>query len=493
MIESFRPCPDCGGTGSIWKEKVQIPCSYCGGTGKAPRTYQSFLDAKTPRAQSAGFEPGALPAHLKDFQAAVVDFCIRQGRCGMYLDTGLGKTRCQLEWAHQSAEASNGRALILTPLAVARQFEAEALRLGYDARVIRDQSEAKAGINICNYDRLDKLDPEAFGAVSLDEASILKSFTGKTQQALTATFADHRFKCAATATPAPNDHMELGQQAAFLGIMPAFEMLMRWFINDTSTASQQWRLKGHAEEDFWDWLASWARMAQSPADLGFDDAGYILPALEIIRHRTVGDVKPQDGALFAADVSATTMHDMKRQTIAARADAAAAIVAAEPDEAWLIWTDTDYEADAVRAAISGTVEVRGSHSIDAKEERIGAFLNGEEKRLLSKPSICGYGLNAQHCARQIFVGRTFSYELWYQAVRRSWRFGQARPVHVHLIVAEGEDQIGRVIDRKADDHAKMKAAMAQAMRRAMHRSALTRAPYNPMHEGRLPAWLRSVA
>lgn len=481
-----KPCWECNDYKTVWKDGREVACPLCS-------SYEAFLASKTPRAQSAGFDPVPLPGHLKDFQRAVVEFCIRQGRCGMYLDTGLGKTRCQLEWAAQSARQSNGRALILTPLAVARQFEAEAHRLGYEARVIREQADAGAGINICNYDRLEKLDPDAFGAVSLDEASILKAFTGKTTQALTAAFEAHRFKCAATATPAPNDHMELGQQAAFLGIMPAFEMLMRWFINDTSTASQKWRLKGHAEMDFWDWLASWSRMAQSPADLGFDDPCYVLPELKVIPHRTIGSVKPQDGALFAADVSATNMHDVKRQTIVARAEAAAAIIAAEPAEPWLIWTDTDYEAKAVKDAIASCVEVKGSMPIDRKEDLIGAFLAGEQKHLLTKPSIAGYGLNAQHCARQLFVGRTFSYELYYQAVRRSWRFGQSRPVHVHLIVAEGEDQIGRVIDRKAEDHARMKAAMADAMRRAMDREALTRAPYRPTHSGRTPAWLKSVA
>ena len=454
--------------------------------------YLSFLAAKAPRAQSMGIAPTALPAHLKDFQQAVVDFSIRQGRCGMYLDTGLGKTRCQLEWAAQCAHAVNGMALILTPLAVARQFEAEALALGYEARVIREQADAGPGINICNYDRLDKLEPDAYGVVSLDEASILKSFTGKTTRALITAFSDHRFRCAATATPAPNDHMELGQQAEFLGHMTSIEMLMRWFINDTSTASQNWRIKGHAEQDFWDWLASWSRMAQSPEDMGFDGSDYALPPLNIIRHQTLGHVKAADGQLFASEVSATTLHDVKRQTTGARADAAMAVIDADPEEAWIIWVDTDYEADALRSRITGAVEVRGSMPIERKEEYLGAFLAGDIKRLITKPSIAGFGVNAQCCARQLFAGRSFSYELWYQAVRRSWRFGQKRPVDVHIIVAEGEDQIGRVIDRKADDHATMKTAMAEAMRRAMGREAVNQVPYTPTYLGRTPAWLKSV-
>lgn len=451
--------------------------------------YSEFLASKAPAIQPSGFEPASLPDHLFDFQQACVEFAIRQGRTGLYLDTGLGKTRCQLEWADQCHKASNGMALLLTPLAVAKQIEREGQGLGYDCRVIRDQSEARAGINVCNYDRLDKIDPDAFGVVSLDESSILKSFGGKTSAALIETFAHHRFRMSATATPAPNDHMELGTQAEFLGLMTAQEMLMRWFINDTATASQQWRLKGHAEQDFWDWMAGWSRMAQSPEDLGFDGARYKLPPLNVTRHRTVGsNIKPMDGSLFACDVSATNMHDLKRQTSAARADAVGSL-AADSGDAWVIWCDTDYEADALKARLPDAVEVRGSMPIERKEENLEAFSLGQARTIITKPSVAGYGLNWQHCHNMAFAGRTFSYELWYQAVRRSWRFGQAHPVNVHIIVAEGEDQIGRVIDRKADDHAKMKAAMASAMKRAGSSTARVKVPYKPTHKGSVPAWL----
>jgi hypothetical protein len=453
--------------------------------------YQSFLASKTPRAQATGIEPAAMPSHLFDFQAAAVDFAVRQGRAGIYYDTGLGKTRCQLEWAEQCRKAANGYALILTPLAVAKQMEREALQLGYSARVIREQADARDGINICNYDRLDKLDVEAFGVVSLDEASILKNFTGKTTRALIDAFAHHRFKLNATATPAPNDHMELGQQCEFLGIMASNEMLMRWFISD-QTEMGRYRLKGHAETSFWDWMAAWSRMAQSPEDMGFDGSRYILPPLNVIRHKTHGDVKPIDGTLFVTDVSATNMFAVKRQTVAARAEAAAAVISAEPNEAWIIWTDTDFEADAIKAAIPSVLEVRGSMPIERKEENLWAFLSGQAKHLLTKPSVAGFGVNAQHCARQLFIGRSFSYELWYQAVRRSWRFGQSRPVDVHIIVAEGEDQIGRVIDRKAADHSKMKSAMAAAMKQATQRGSTVRVAYDPKHLGRLPAWLSAA-
>lgn len=456
------------------------------------RDYGSFLASKAPRAMASGFEPSSLPDHLFDFQKACVDFAIRQGRTGLYLDTGLGKTRCQLEWLAQSAENSNGRGLLLTPLAVAKQIEREALSLGYDARVIRDQSQAKDGINICNYDRLDKIDADQFGAVSLDESSILKSFNGKTTAALVELFSHHRFRMSATATPAPNDHMELGNQAAFLGIMAANEMLMRWFINDTAEASQQWRLKRHAEQDFWDWMASWSRLAQSPEDLGFDGARYKLPQMNIVRHKAMGsNVKPMEGSLFVQDVSATNLHDIKRQTAKARAEAVASLDNGK--EPWIIWCDTDYEADALKAVIPDHVEVRGSMPIEKKEDALEAFSLGHARVIITKPSVSGFGLNWQHCSNMAFVGRSFSYEAWYQAVRRSWRFGQTKPVNVHIIVAEGEDQIGRVIDRKSGDHDRMKRQMADAMKRAVHRGEAKRIPYNPTFKGRLPEWLKSAA
>jgi hypothetical protein len=451
--------------------------------------YASFLAGKQPRAIASGlpFTPQLHP-DLAPHQRDAVAFGLRQGRWGLFFDTGLGKTLCELEWCRHAAIATNGRALILAPLAVAGQIaHIEAAKWGYCVNVIREAGDARDGINVCNYDRLDRINPDEFGAVALDESSILKSFTGKTTQALIRAFAGHRFRMAATATPAPNDHMELGNHAEFLGLMSGQEMLSRWFINDTSTASQNWRIKGHAQEAFWDWVASWAVMAETPADLGHDASAYILPPLHVHRHRAAGDVRAPAGALFASELSAATLHDVKRQTADARAEAAAAIV--PPGEACVIWCDTDYEADALIAAIPGAAEVRGSHTAEKKEATLAAFASGAARVLITKPAICGFGLNWQHAATMIFVGRSFSYEAWYQAVRRCWRFGQTRPVNCHLIVAEGEDQIGRVIARKSDDHAAMKRAMRAAMKRANGREAIRRVEYQPTHTGRLPSWL----
>lgn len=454
--------------------------------------YQTFLASKAIRAKQRGLDHVPdLAGHLFPFQRHCVEFSLRVGASGCFLDTGLGKTEIQLEWCRHAIEATNDRALILTPLAVAGQTKRRADRWGYEARVIREQSNAGPGINICNYDRIDKLDPLAFGVVSLDEASILKSFTGKTTNKLIDAFHGHRFKLVATATPAPNDHMELGNYAEFLEIMAANEMLSRFFINDTSTASQQWRIKGHAQTAFWDWMASWARMAEKPSDLGDNDDGFILPPFDVIRHRARDSAIDRDlQDLFGAPaLSATTLHDIKRQTIEARAEKTAEVIADDAKQAWIIWVDTDYEGDAVRRAVPDAVEVRGSQTAEEKEEKLEAFSTGKIARLISKPSLSGFGMDWSHCARMAFVGRSYSYETWYQAVRRCWRFGQKQRVVVHLIVAEGEAEIGRVIDRKADDHITMKVAMRNAMRRATGRSAIVKSPYDPKHTARLAPWI----
>lgn len=456
-------------------------------------SYADFLASKVPAANWRGLDDvPQMPPHLFGFQAHCVDFLLRSGGGGLFLDTGLGKTLCELEWSKHAAAATNGRALILTPLAVAHQIAKEATRFGYEARVIRDQSQAGDGINICNYDRLDKIDPHAFGAVALDESSILKGFGGKTSRALVAAFRGHRFRLSATATPAPNDHMELGTHSEFCGVMASNEMLSRFFINDTSTASQQWRLKRHGVRPFWDWMASWSRCAQMPSDLGYSDDGYILPPLNVVKHTAHESAPVMTGGLFGGDqISATNIHDVKRQTAEARADVAAELVTFSGIP-WVIWVDTDYEADAVMAvldAVDSVVEVRGSMKPEAKEEALDAFADGQARVLVTKPSICGFGLNWQHCNNTVFVGRSFSYEAWYQAVRRFWRFGQTNQVNAHIIVAAGEDAIGRVIDRKEADHHSMKQAMKEAMQRDMRGASAVKVAYQPKHKGRLPAWL----
>ncbi len=460
----------------------------CGGVDN----YAAFLAAKTLIPRPRGIEAEAMGAHLADFQQYAVRHCLKQGRAACFFDTGLGKSRIAMEFSRQAAKVTNGYALILTPLAVAREMQREGKLLGYDIGVVREAADVRPGISVCNYDRLDTLDANMFGSVTLDESSLLKSFTGKTTRALIDTFRDTPFRLCCTATPAPNDHMELGQHAEFLGIMPSNEMLMRWFTAD-QTQMGRYRLKGHGVNAFWDWMAAWAVMASNPADLGFDGSRYNLPTLNVVRHRAAGDSRAPAGELFMSDVSATNMFAVKRDTEQARAALAVEQVADRPGEPWVIWVDTDSEADAIHRLLPGVIEVRGSHTADRKGSAIADFIAGRALYLLTKPSICGWGLNFQHCANTVFVGRSFSYEAWYQAVRRFWRFGQSRPVNVHLVVGEGEDQIGRVIDRKADDHASMKTAMAKAMKRVRGDASVNRVAYQPTFSAEMPSWLKSVA
>jgi hypothetical protein len=455
--------------------------------------YARFLESKVPIAIKRGLKTlPRMSAWMSPLQANCTSFALEGASTLNAIDTGLGKSGIQLEFCEHARHEENGKALILTPLAVTKQFEREGKKWGYDAFVIRDQSQAREGINICNYDRLHLLDPSEFGVITLDEAAILKNFSGKVSRNLISSFANHRWRMAATATPAPNSHMEMGQYAEFCGIMQSNEMLSRFFINDTATASQQWRLKRYGIDAFWDWVASWSRVAQLPSDLGFDDTGFILPPIAVYRHRAAESAPTMKGGLFGDEsVSATNLHQVKRATAVNRARLAAELAASD-SEPWVIWADTDYETDAILNALGNTpsvVEVRGSMTAERKEENLEAFADGSARVMVSKPSVTGHGLNWQHCARTVFVGRSFSYEDWYQSVRRFWRFGQSREVQVHLVVAEGEDSIARVIDRKTNDHTVMKAAMRAAMQRNSGKNSATKVAYLPTHTGRLPSWL----
>jgi hypothetical protein len=453
--------------------------------------YEAFLASKLALPVPTGFERDVeLGAYLFPFQAHIVRWALRKGRAAIFAGTGLGKSRMQLEWArHVSCEA--GPVLVFAPLAVAQQTVREATRLGIEATYARDQSEATAPIVITNYERLDRFDVERFGGVVLDESSILKSFTGRTKRELVRRCSSVPFRLACTATPAPNDHLELGNHAEFLGVLTSHEMIARWFINDTSTFGT-YRLKGHAVVPFWDWVASWAVCCELPSDLGFNDAGYVLPELSIVPHTIDVDLLEDRGEnLFRIpEMSATSIHREKRATVAERAAKVASLVHAEPGEAWLIWCDTDYEADALTVAIPGAVEVRGSHPAERKEAAALDFVDGKIRVLVSKSSIFGWGLNFQHCARTAFIGATFSFESFHQAVRRFWRFGQSRPVHAHVVMSTTEAPVWAILNQKRDGHDEMRVQMSAAMRRARARESAVRmyAPAVPM---RLPSWLRS--
>lgn len=451
--------------------------------------YRRFIASKGTAASSSGFTPSSSWPTLFPHQLATLQFACEKGRSAAFLDTGLGKSRVEAAAAAEFAAASGKPSLILTPLAVARQMLRECESINVDARIVREQSEVGAGVNIANYERLHKLDPAMFGGVVLDESGILKAFTGTTKRALCESFASTPYRLAATATPAPNDHMEIGQHSEFLGIMPGPEMLSRWFISDQTTMGG-YRLKGHAVESFWQWVASWARAATLPSDLGGDDAGFVLPPLRYHLHTVEADISQDvpDGMLFRIpDGSATTIHKEKRLTLRERV-ACAAEIANDTTGAVIVWCETNDESRALAAAIPDAVEVHGSMDLDAKVAALDDFTFGRRRVIVSKPKLAGLGLNWQHANTVIFASVSHSYEQHYQAVRRAWRFGQSNPVDCHVVLASTETPIWSNVLRKADDHSRMKRAMAQAMLRSQQ-SATLRRQYLRTPKVTLPAFL----
>jgi len=452
--------------------------------------YRDFIASKGTAATSHGFAPTNQWPSLFPHQMATLQFVCEKGRAAAFLDTGLGKSRVEAAAAAEFAQRSGRPSLILTPLAVARQMQRECAAIGVDARVIREQSEAGPGVNIANYERLPKLDPSVNGGVVLDESSILKAFTGPTKRILCDAFASTPYRLAATATPAPNDHMELGNHSEFLGHLGSMEMLCRWFVNDTSTASQDWRLKGHAQADFWGWVASWARAATLPSDLGGDDSGFVLPPLTYELHTVSSDITVDvpDGMLFRIpDGSATTIHKEKRLTLDDRV-AKAAEIANAADGAVIVWCETNGESSALAQSIPDAIEVHGSMDPEEKIAALDDFTFGRRRVIVSKPKLAGLGLNWQHANTVIFASVSHSYEQHYQAVRRAWRYGQTQPVTCHVVISDTETSIWNNVQRKAQDHQRMKRAMAEAMNG--NQSASIKKAYARTNRVTLPDFLK---
>ncbi len=428
--------------------------------------YSDFLARKAITAPAAGIaSPPALSGHLFPFQADIVRWGLRRGRAAIFAGTGLGKTAMQLEWAHRVAAHTRGPVLVLAPLAVAQQTIAEGARWGIPVAYAADATESTpTGITITNYDRLDKFAGLPWAGVVLDESSILKAYDGKTRTAILEEFRRTPFKLACTATPAPNDYMELGNHAEFLGVMTRAEMLSMFFVHDGGDTSE-WRLKGHAEADYWRWVCSWAVMIRMPSDLGYEDGGYVLPPLEMHQHTVAAtaDQARKAGRLFADEArTLVERRDARKASIAERVAIAARLVN-ESGEPWLVWCNLNAEGDALAAAIPDAVQVAGSDSPEDKTARMLGFAAGKHRVLISKPSICGYGMNWQHCPNVAFVGLSDSWEQFYQAVRRCWRFGQTRPVHCHVITAETEGAVVANIQRKEEQAEAMVNEMVRNM------------------------------
>ncbi len=458
--------------------------------------YDAFLARKHISDPSTGITRRiVLPEYLKPHQTDITAWALRRGRAAIFAGTGLGKTLMELVWAKEVARETRRPVLILAPLAVSHQHVREGNKFGITATVVSAPSSET--IDITNYQKVDHFDLSGFGGVALDESSILKNTDGKYRNQLIEECASVPFRLAATATPAPNDFMELGNHAEFLGVMSYTDMLSTFFTHDGGD-TQKWRLKGHAESEFWKWMASWAVMLRMPSDLGYDNTGYDLPPLRYRQHTVSVDYAPsmETGLLFPME--ARTMQERlsaRRDSVKERVDLAASMTPASKPFVW--WCNLNSEAEALTKAIPGAVNLHGGLKDSEKERILLDFSDGKIEKLITKASLAGFGMNWQHCADTGFVGLNDSYEQLYQAVRRFWRFGQTNPVNAHIIASEMEGATVANIRRKDHDAERMAAAMVMHMAdlssqevRGMIRD---RPDYNPQIPMSVPAWLTGEA
>lgn len=453
--------------------------------------YQEFLAAKAQGVADAGFDPVFIPDFLFDFQRALVEWAVCKGRAAIFADCGLGKSLMELVWAENVVRRTNGRALLLTALAVSAQIIQEAEKFGIQARRSKDGT-AYDGITVTNYERLHLFDPADFAGVVCDESSILKNFDGKRKAEITIFMRKVPYRLLATATAAPNDYMELGTSSEALGYLGYMDMLNRFFKNDQGNSStgrgflgsaNRWRFKGHAEQPFWRWVCSWARAVRRPSDLGFDDGKFQLPALREIEHLVEASTLA-DGMLFALPAfGLNEEREERRRTIRERCEKAAALVA-ESGQPAVAWCDLNDEGDLLERMIPGAVQVSGKDSDDVKEEKLLAFSAGEFRVLVTKQKIAGFGMNWQHCAHMTDFP-SHSYEGYYQKVRRFLRFGQRRPVRVDIITTEGGRGALQNMQRKAIQADAMFSNLVAAMNRELAVQRMTHFTKSEV----VPPWL----
>lgn len=415
--------------------------------------YDDFINSKSKTFENMGIDidRNTLNPNMFEFQKDIVRWALKKGRAAIFAECGLGKTLMQLSWADEIHKHTGGKILILAPLAVAPQTKDEGEKFGISVNICESQDDVIDGINITNYEKIDKFTGNSFQAVVLDESSILKSFTSSTRNKLIDNFSRVPFRLACTATPAPNDHMELGNHSEFLGVMTRAEMLSMYFIHDGGNTAK-WRLKGHAEDVFWNWMASWAVFIDNPKNLDYEVNGYDLPKLNINEIIVDGD------EVTSETLTLTQRRQARKESMELRCQAAADIVNSS-DEQWLVWCDLNDESAMLKSLIDDAVEIKGS---DKASHKTGSMLNFSDdliKCLVTKPSIAGFGMNWQQCHNMIFVGLSDSYEKYYQAVRRCYRFGQKNEVNVYIIISAKEGAVKANIERKQEDAKKMQDAM----------------------------------
>ena len=459
--------------------------------------YAEFLARKLVTDPMTGLDTiPELPECLFPHQRDIVAWALRRGRAALFAGTGLGKSLMELAWAQAIHQTTGKDILHLAPLAVSAQMAREADKFGIAARVVTNQSECGPGTNITNYQKLDHFDLSRFGGVILDESSILKNTDGHYRTKLIEACQSIPFRLAATATPAPNDFMELGNHAEFLGIMSYTDMLATFFVHDGGD-TQKWRLKGHAENEFWRWMASWAVMLRKPSDLGYPNEGYDLPPLKFEQHIVAANYAPDQemGTLFP--MQAQTLQERiaaRRSTVDARCEKAASITPVDRPFVW--WCNLNGEAELLAKSIPGAVNLHGGLKESEKERILIDFSDGKIRVLITKPSLAGFGMNWQHCADTGFVGLNDSFEQFYQAVRRFWRFGQAKPVTAHIIASELEGATVANIRRKEADADRMAAAMVMHMAdlssQAVRGSVRETPNYNPTQPVKIPAFMEKA-
>lgn len=455
--------------------------------------YSEFIKRKAMVDVPTGLSNvGNLNPMLFEHQADMVRWALRRGRAALFADCGLGKTPMELEWANQQPHDC----IIVAPLAVAHQFVREAEKFGVVVAYAKDQSQVTKRITITNYERLENFHVDQFGAVSLDESSILKNSSGAYCTWMIDAFKNTPFRLLASATPAPNDVMELGTQAEFLGVMTRSEMLAMYFTHDGGDTSK-WRVKGHAQKAFWEWMATWAVMIRKPSDLGYSDEGFVLPPIRMHEHQ-VSVSQPTNGFLFALEAQTLQERQQaRRESIADRVKACAEIVNSS-DKPFLVWCNLNEESAQLAASIPGSVEVTGSDTDDHKEAAIVGFLEGKHRVMVSKPKIAGLGLNLQHCSDMAFVGLSDSYEQLYQSIRRCWRFGQKNEVNVHVITAETEGAVVSNIKRKEREAEETYNSMIEHMKdlnsAALHGGSVrNKTTYQPTVPMTIPDFLKVAA
>ena len=426
--------------------------------------YTQFLKQKQIINTSKGIDidRNLLNPMLFEFQRDIVWWALKKGKACIFADCGLGKTPMQLEWANQVHKHTSGDVLILAPLAVSKQTKREGDKFGIKVNICNSQDDVKPGINITNYEKLKHFNPDAFAGIVLDESSILKSFTGKIRTQIIEAFNKTPYRLACTATPAPNDYMELGNHAEFCGVMTRAEMLATFFIHDGGDTSK-WRLKGHAEDKFWEWVASWAVVIRKPSDLGYDDGKFILPQCNV--HTRIIKMDNED-CFTLIPLPAKTLQERRqaRKDSMKKRVAEVAEMVNQSKEQWLVWCDYNDESEALAKAIPGAVEVKGSDTAEHKENAMLGFAEGTIRVLVTKPSIAGFGMNWQNCSNMAFCGLSDSYEQFYQAVRRCWRFGQEKEVDVHVVIGETEILVLENVKRKEMEALKMAEGMVEHMK-----------------------------